>query len=319
MGSYNSKQVGIVVVPEVTNGTRVEPQASDSDTIIWGEGFPTINSGNEPIGMLADGTMNEGPVKSGQHMITLPDFSMFLQHSDDLTGATEPFNWKFAKACGADVITDVTKGLLWDGTPNCTTLSADVKNLACDGKTALYKGRGMKGNMIIGWDGANAPITMQVTGMQGALDGRDELAGQVPYVVTGNDTTNRETAATYTTTILGAVFQVAVMSFDPAIEVSMEPANNEQGIATAKATGMQKRVKMTVIQLTDGDPVFASAFDLSQTPSIITIAGGVGAGFDMTFEGAEQLEPTIADVDGSTGWELDFKVDSGEFLQKDLS
>ncbi len=314
--SLNNNQMGIVTRPEAVAGTYEAPQAADSNIIIWGAGQPTINFGNESQGKLLDGSFDDAPVAGGQQSITFPDY-MFNFFHDGADGITEPAIWEDLKACGAKVDnTAVQLALVFDGTPSCNTRSGKMRNLDCAGDGYDYAGRGMRGNVTIGWSGANAPIVCTVTGMTGAFVSETPVAGVDPYAVTGNDTHPKELAANYTVTVDATVYQVPVLEFNPGYTVSMEPANNESGIAQAKITAGEKRLRMSLLQLSAGDTVLTKA----QLNSLfdVTVAGSGDAGYDITFSDVEFLEPSKGEVDGSTVWEIEAIVKSASFLMKDL-
>jgi hypothetical protein len=312
--SENSNQNGMVAVLETVAGTRVEPISTDSDVVMWGDGQPTINFNNASLGKLADGTMNDAPVAGGMHTITFPDRTMELQHGGG-DGVTEPKNWKYAKMAGATKETvSLRSALVFDGAPSCFTGSVDAKGLSCDGKATLYKARGCRCNMTIGWDGANAPLLMTVTSLQGALVSETQLTGQTPYEVIGEDPANGETAGTYVFTIGGTVYQAVMGEFDPANGITFEPANNESGVAQAKITSLDKRLKMTLIKLSAGDTIYQTAKD--NTTFDVT---GTGGGYDITFSDCQLLDPSLGDVDGTTSWDVEMIVKRAEFLQKDLT
>ena len=317
MGTMDTNRFGTVAVLESTAGTRVEPISNDSDSIVWGDGQPTINFNNASQGKLADGTFNDATVAGGQQTITFPDRMMNLMHAGG-DGTTEPKNWKYPKMCGAKVdSSNIQLGLLFDGSPSCFTGSVDGKNLSCNGDGTLYKGRGCRGNIVISWDGANAPLTMTVSGLTGALVSKTDITGSSPYVVVGDDQEPFETAGRYVFTIGGTVYQASTGEFDAGNGVTYEPANNEQGVAQAKITGRDKRVKMTLTQLTAGDTIY----DLAKNNTTFDVVGtgGVGAGYDITFTNCQLLDPANGDVDGTTSWDVEMIVESALFLQKDLS
>jgi len=315
MGTMNTNQVGTVSTIESTAGVLEPIVLADSDVILWGEGQPTINFNNASQGKLADGTFNDATVAGGQQTITFPDKMMNLLHAGG-TGITEPKAWKYAKYCGAKVdSSNVQLGLLVDGSPSCTTGTVESKNLSCNGDGVKYKGRGCRGNMTISWDGANAPLVMTATGLTGALAGKTDITGDVPYSVTGDDTAAFETAGRYVFTIGGTVYQASTGEFDFGNSVTYDPANNEQGVAQAKLTGRDKRLKLTLTQLTAGDTIYDIAKDNTLFDVIGT--GGVGAGYDMTFTNCQLLDPTNGDVDGTTSWDVEMIVESALFLQKE--
>jgi hypothetical protein len=317
MGTMNTNQVGTVATIEAVAGTSETIIAGDSDTIVWSEGQPTINFNNASQGKLADGTFDDATVAGGQHTITFPDKMMNLLHSGG-AGTTEPKSWKYPKMCGAKVDSTVAQlGLLIDGSPSCFTGTVESKNLSCNGDGVLYKGRGCRGNMTISWDGANAPLVMTATGLAGALVSKTDITGDVPYSVIGNDTSAFETAGRYVFTIGGTVYQASTGEFDFGNGVTYDPANNESGVAQAKITGRDKRLKLTLTQLTAGDTIY----DLAKDNTVFDVVGtgGVGAGYDMTFTNCQLLDPSNGDVDGTTSWDVELIVESALFLQKDLS
>jgi len=316
----NTNQLGMVSVIEPTAGTYEAPQASDSDVIIWGNGQPTVTLNNESLGKLADGSFRDAPVAGGQQSLTLSDFSMEVRHSDVVDGTTAPKWWKYAQMAGAKVDSSNTQlAIVWDGTAGCSTGSANTRNLDCAGNGIEYSGRGMRGSMTITADGSNAPFIANVTGLTGALVAKTAISSQLPYVVTGNDTANpRELMANYTTTINGVVYQVSSFEFDAGFSATMEPANNASGIAQAKLTAQDMRLKMTLVQLTATDTIHEDA----KANTVITdlaLAGGGSAGYDMTFSLAEHLDPTIGDIDGTVGWDVELIVKKASFLQKNLT
>ncbi len=317
--SENSNQVGMVAVLETVAGTRVEPISTDSNVVMWGTGQPTINFNNASLGKLADGSMNDAPVAGGKHTITFPDRMMELQHAGG-DGTAEPKNWKYAKMCGAtseDV--SLRKALVFDSTPSCTTGSVDSQGLACDGKATLYKGRGCRGNMTIAWDGSNAPMIMTVTSLQGGLDSETPMSGQAPYVVVGEDTANAESAGSYVFTINGVVYQAVKGEFDYGAGITLEGANNPTGVAQAKITSLDMRLKMTLIRLSAGGSIYNGAKDNTTFDVIGVGSGAVGGGYDMTFTDCQLLDPSLGDVDGTTAWDVEMICKRAEFLQKDMS
>jgi len=317
--SMNTNQAGTVAAIEAVAGTSETIIAGDSDTIIWGEGQPTINFNNASLGKLADGTFHDAPVAGGQQTISYPDRMMSLLHATTADGSAEPKNWKYAKMCGAKVDVTATPilGLIFDGAPSCHTGTVELKNLSCNGDGVLYKGRGVRGNMTIAWDGANSPLIMTATGLTGALVSKADITGDVPYSVIGDDTSAFETAGRYVFTIGGTVYQASTGEFDAGNSVTYDPANNESGVAQAKITGREKRLKMTLTQLTAGDTIYDHAKDNDTFDVIGT--GGVGAGYDMTFTNCQLLDPSNGDVDGTTSWDVEMIVESALFLQKDMS
>lgn len=314
MATKNSKQVGHVSVLETENGTFVQPSASDVDVLIWGEGQSTVELGNESLGSLADGGMDEAPVAGGQRTLTLPDFAFFLQHGTADDGTDVPKNYKYILAGGAHLVTDTTADFYFGKTQSCYTLSSEVKNLACNGDSTVRTGRGMKGNVTIGFEGANAPIIVKCSGFKGAFVDEVATTGDTTYSLVGEDVTPRELASRYTAQIDGVVYAVQMMEFTPAIEVTMDIANNESGIATGKATGMQKRLKLSVTQLTSGDIVRPNSLDNKVFD--FNLVGGANAGFDVSFTGCELLDPSDGDIEGTSSWDLEMTVKTAYFAQK---
>ncbi len=317
--SMNTNQLGIVTKAETTSGTFIAPIASDSDVIIFGTGQPTIAFNNSTLGKLADGSFGDAPVAGGMQTLTLPDYSMELRHSDTVDGTVEPKSWKDAKACGAKVDASETQlALVFDGTASCYSNSCEVLNLACNGSGVKYTGRGMRGNITITADGANAPLLMNITGLTGALVGKTDVVSQAPYTVVGNDTEPVEKMARYVTTIGSTVYQVSNHEFNAGFTTGMEPANNEQGIAKTKLTGEEMRLKLTLVQLVTGDVVYDDAKN-NTVYNEITLVGGVGAGYDITYSLGEHLDPSIGDIDGTTGWDIELVIKQARFKMKDLT
>jgi len=269
---------------------------------------------NAPLGKRLDGTFDDAPVAGGQETITMPDYMIEVKPA--ITTDVEPKFWKDIKACGAKVIDNAGDlGLLIDGSPDCTTLSGDLLNLGCSGKAVKYKGRGMRGNVIIGWDGANAPIMATISGMQGALVGREEIASATPVTVVGEDDTFRETAAKYVITFGSNVYQVHTCEIDAGNAVTMEAGNNDSGVTTGKITGREKRLKMTMTMLDTGDTVLEDAQD-HVVYDTVTIVGTGDAGYDIPITGCELLDPSIGDVDGTTSWEVETTFKTATLQQK---
>lgn len=312
----NTAQNGMVFTIEDTNGTYKLPVAGDSNIVLFGGGKPTIDFGNEVIGKLADGTMNDGPVAGKYKKIEVPEFMCEVIGSTDET--IEPIWWKLGKGCGWKV-EDIGAGqlaLVWDGVPYCATLSGNFLSIGCGGNGYVYAGRGMKGNMSIGWEGANGVITAKVGGMVGALESTTPVTGKDPYIVTGNDTGAHQKAGMYTCTLFGAVYQVTNLTIDPAGTVAPKPKNDPSGIDHSQINAAEARVTATFLKLDTGDTILDAAENNDY--STITIAGdeALGAKFDITFEGCQILSPSTGDIDGYEGWELDMTVKRAEIANK---
>lgn len=314
MSSYDSNRIALTNVAEVTAGTRVEPQASDNNIVYIGTGQPTIVFNNNPLGKLFDGSFDDAPVAGGQKTIAMPDYMMEVKAA--ATTAEEPKWWKDGKACGGKVVDNAgALGLLFDGSPDCSTNSSNLINLDCSGNAAKWKGRGMRGNIVIGWSGANAPIMATVSGLTGAYISKEEIASATPVVITGEDDTFRETAAKYVITLGSNVYQVHVCEIDNGNAVTMEAGNNPSGVVTGKITGKEKRLKMTMTMLTTGDTVAEDA-ENNIVYDEVTIIGTGDAGYDITISDCHLLDPSIGDVDGSTSWEVETTFKSVLFQQK---
>ena len=303
----------VVTVLESVNGTFVEPQASDSNVVYIGTGQPTVALGNESLGKLLDGSYDDAAIAGGQQVITMPDFMIEVKPS--LTVDVEPKWWKEAKMCGAKVEDNGgALALVFDGFPDCTTASAKFTQMSCSSKATEWTGRGMRGNMSIGWETANANVMATVSGLTGAYVGKEDKTGVSPIEVVGDDDTFTETAAKYITTIGGAVYQVHVHSFDAGNSVTMRPANNESGIATSAITGREKRVKFSMTMLDSGDTILEDA--QANATDTITLVGTGDAGYDITFEGCQQLDPSIGDIDGTVAWEIETTVKKATYQLK---
>ena len=318
MGSLNVKTMGHTSKLESDAGTFLKPTSPDNDTVIWGDGLPTPEFNNEVLGMLANSSMDEAPVAGGNQTLTLPDAMFFLQHSGG-AGLTEPKNWKYMKAAGYKVVDNTQLAIVFNCQPSCNTLSTNVQMIDCAGTGYEYEGRGMKGNLVIGADGANKPIICTLGGLQGAYVGKKAITGGGTLVVVGNDVTPREVMARYVANIDSILYQVSVWSHDPQVEITYDIANNTSGILTAKGTGKQQRVNMTVVQLSAGDSILETAQDHTINNIPITIIGGAGAGYDITFSDCEILTATLGDVDGTVGWEIQATTKKAIYQMKDLS
>lgn len=316
--SYNTNQKLLAFTAESTPGTRVAlTYPADFDIRLYDVGDPSYDIPKEPIGEEANGTFRDGPAYSRERKINLPDCK------SDFVGAgaptSKPKNWKLAEACGMRSVLNVADyELVWDGIPACNTLSADLTMYTCGATPTAVReqARGVVGNIEIMADGPQAPIVMSFTSLQGAYLGQVDVgAGAIP-VLTGNDTAAIEQLGKYTATIGGVVYAVQSFSFNTNNEINMEGANNDEGIATMKITNQAARLTMTVTRLdvASDDPV-TDVFD-NAVLSTITIAGGTGAHYDMTFTAADYVEIQPSDSSGTASYDLTFQVSEAKFAQK---
>lgn len=311
----NKKQTGIVGKLESTAGTRVEPQAADSNVILMGEPTITLDFGNESAGKLADGSFNDGPVVGGMQKMTIGDFFFHLLGSG--TDTVSPVSWKYLQMAGATIGTTPTtleKFALWDGVPDCTSMSMDVQTIGCDKKGKLYKGRGVRGNCSISWSGSNAPVVVTITGATGAFVSETEVATLTPYEVTGADAyTGLQKASNFAIDFGGTVYAVNAFTFTTEFEITYEIANNGSGIATAKLTGQSKKLSMSVLQLSVGDDMIAKAKDNELFDVTLTGTNGMDIiASDCQITGT----PTFDDIEGMNAWTVDMQLKSFKLLQK---
>jgi hypothetical protein len=311
----NAKQTGIVGKLETVMGTRVEPQAADSDVILFGEPKVTLDFGNESAGKLADGTFNDAPVVGGLQKMTIGDFMFHLLKGT--TAQTEPKAWKYLKMAGGVVKTKAVtleKSILWDGVPDCQTVSMDVQTIGCDKKGQLYKGKGMRANCTISWEGANSPVMVTITGATGSYVSVADVATNNPYAVTGDDAyTGIQKASSFSVDFGGTVYQVNSFTFSSEFDVTYEIANSASGIAKAVLTGQSKKISLSMLQLSVGDNMIAKA----QANDVIDIIATGSTGVDFEALDCQIVgTPTIDEIEGLNSWTAEMQVKSFEIKQK---
>jgi hypothetical protein len=301
---------------ETVNGTRIDPLATDNNVDMFGIGQPTIDDGKQVSGQRADGSFREGDVHGNQQSITMPDFSAFFTGSG--TATVEPKLWKLLKASGWRVGDGAAsaKKLYWNGVPDCDTLSMDWYSWACATKATKYKGRGMVGSSTIGFEGSNASFIANFTGFTGAYVGKEDATiaeGSIP--VTGADTAPQEKAGNYSLSMGGGVYVVETFSAATGNGIGMVPANNGQGIATARISTQAGRVNLKLVQLVEADTTIADYLAGTKFATI-TLTGGGTAKFNITITSAQILSCSFDDADGTSAWSIELVPQAIEFLQK---
>lgn len=316
--SFDSNLKLLGFVAESTPGTRVDlTYPTDLDVRLFDVGDASYDIPKEPIGELADGTFKEGPALSRERKINLPDFKTEFLWSGAIT--TEPNFWKFLKACGMySELNGANPELVWDGTVDCSSLSADLTMFSCGATPTGVrdKARGVVGNVEIGADGPQAPITCSFTSMMGAFLGKVDVPAAAKPALTGLDTTTVEQMGNYVATIGGVTYAVQAWNFNTNNEINAEGANNSEGIARMKITNQGARLTMTVtlLDIASDDPL-SDMFDNSVLSTVV-LTGNASAHYTITFSTAEYVEVQPSDSSGTASYDLTFKVDEARFVQK---
>jgi hypothetical protein len=157
----------LTIAEEVTNGTFVQPTATDFNLLFHDIGKPTIDWGYTSIGKRSDNTQNEGHEVVGRQSVALSGvkFPFYFSGVSTAPGALE----KLLLSSGFKSVAGTPHKYTYDGTMGCETFSAAFQGQDC---TPTYKQLAVAGctaNLQFGAESVGAP-TIGTFDLLGSLE-----------------------------------------------------------------------------------------------------------------------------------------------------
>jgi len=312
-----SGMVAMRFAVETTSGTFVQPVDADYSVELIGVGLPTFNFNNASLGIAANGSFASAGVAGGKQQVDIPEFSFQIRAASDETIA--PKWYKFAN-CGGWKTETVggAEAIVYDNVPDCTTLSAEIFEIGCDGKTWITKVAGVKGNFDLMAEGANGQLMGKCTGFTGKFVSRTEGTGFTPFSVVGEDSGVPQSLGMYTAKWGTTVYTVNTLGVTAGGSVTHRPANDPTGISFSRITGGESKITFSALHLLTADTIFTDALACTESSFSLEGSTGNGASFDLTATGCQIVSPSTGDVEGNAAWEADSIFRRVEFVPKTI-